>query len=95
MKDGTINPTNIPHQGRGPYDHNPSHGGLRRRDHSCGAVLKPTEPLEPNTEYTVTVEGRGDGDMKAVKDASGSPLASEFTFSFTTGTSCATCPPPV
>jgi hypothetical protein len=59
------------------------------------AVLKPLEPLEPNTEYTVTVEGRGDGDMKAVKDASGTPLASEFTFSFTTGTSCATCPPPV
>jgi hypothetical protein len=60
------------------------------------AVLKPLEPLEPNTEYTVVVEGRGDGDKKAVKDASGTPLASEYTFSFTTGTSCATCPlPPV
>jgi Bacterial Ig-like domain len=57
------------------------------------AVLKPTEPLAPNTEYTVTVEGRGDGDMKAVRDASGTPLATDFTFSFTTGTSCATCPP--
>ena len=59
------------------------------------AVLKPTEPLDPNTEYTVVVEGRGDGDMTAVKDASGTPLAEEYFFSFTTGTSCATCPPPV
>jgi len=48
------------------------------------AVLKPTVPLEPNTEYTVTVEGAGDGDMKAVKDASGTPLASDYIFSFTT-----------
>ena len=59
------------------------------------AVLKPTAPLEPNTEYTVVVEGLGDGDMKSVKDASGMALAPEYTFSFTTGTSCATCPPPV
>ena len=57
------------------------------------AVLKPTEALEPNTEYTVVVEGTGDGDKKAVKDASGTPLASDYTFSFTTGTNCATCPP--
>jgi hypothetical protein len=49
------------------------------------AVLKPTVPLEQNTTYTVTVEGRGDGDMKAVKDASGTPLATDYTFSFTTG----------
>ena len=49
------------------------------------AVLKPTEPLLANTVYTVVVEGTGDGDMKAVKDASGTPLASDYTFSFTTG----------
>ena len=49
------------------------------------AVLKPVAPLEPNTEYTVTVEGRGDGDHKAVKDASGTPLATDYTFYFTTG----------
>jgi hypothetical protein len=48
------------------------------------AVLKPLAPLEPNTEYTVTVEGKGDGDKKAVKDASGTRLATDYTFSFTT-----------
>jgi hypothetical protein len=50
------------------------------------AVLKPAEPLLANTVYTVVVEGTGDGDKKAVKDASGTPLASDYTFSFTTGT---------
>jgi hypothetical protein len=59
------------------------------------AVLKPLEPLDPNTVYTVVVEGTGDGDMKTVRDASGTTLASDYTFSFTTGTSCATCPSPV
>jgi Bacterial Ig-like domain len=50
------------------------------------AVLKPTVELAPCTEYTVVVEGTGDGDHKAVKTASGTPLATDYTFSFTTGT---------
>jgi hypothetical protein len=52
------------------------------------AVLNPTDPLQPNTTYTATVEGTGDGDMKAVKDRGGIPMATDYTFSFTTGTDC-------
>jgi Bacterial Ig-like domain len=54
------------------------------------AVLNPSAALAANTTYTATVEGTGDGDMKAVKDRGGTPLATDYTFSFTTGSG----PPP-
>jgi Bacterial Ig-like domain len=54
------------------------------------AVLDPSEPLLPNTEYTAVVEGIRDGDMKAVKDRDGTPLASDYIFYFTT-TGCISC----
>jgi methionine-rich copper-binding protein CopC len=97
MKDGTINPTNIYITvGEGTETMVvPAKVDYVDEITPVRAVLKPLAPLEPNTTYTVVVEGTGDGDMKAVKDASGTPLAHDYTFSFTTGTSCATCPPPV
>ena len=49
------------------------------------AILDPTSPLLPSTEYTAVVEGTGDGDMKAVKDRGGTPLATDYIFYFTTG----------
>jgi hypothetical protein len=55
------------------------------------AVLDPTAPLEPNTTYRATVEGTGDGDMKAVKDRGGTPMASDYTFTFTTLDDCTVC----
>jgi hypothetical protein len=55
------------------------------------AVLNPTEPLAPNTTYTATVEGTGDGDRVAVKDRGGTPMATDYTFSFTTADSCTIC----
>ena len=55
------------------------------------AILDPTSPLQPNTEYTATVEGAGDTDQQAVTDRDGMPLASDYTFSFTTGTGCVSC----
>ncbi len=48
------------------------------------AILDPSEPLLPNTEYEAKVEGTGDGDMKAVKDRGGTSMASDYIFSFTT-----------
>jgi Bacterial Ig-like domain len=51
------------------------------------AILDPTESLTPCTEYTAVVEGTGDGDMKAVKDRGGTPMASDYIFYFTTGSS--------
>jgi hypothetical protein len=48
------------------------------------AVLNPTDPLLPNTTYRATVEGTGDGDMKAVKDRGGTPMATDYIFYFTT-----------
>jgi hypothetical protein len=51
------------------------------------ATLHPTDPLAPNTTYTVVVEGAGDGDFVAVKDTGGTPIpmAQDRIFSFTTG----------
>jgi hypothetical protein len=48
------------------------------------AILDPAAPLEPATEYTAVVEGTGDGDMKAVKDRGGTPMARDYIFYFTT-----------
>jgi hypothetical protein len=83
MKDRTINPTNI-------YIVDdtgtivPATVDYVDEITPVRAVLKSTELLKPNTTYTVTVEGAGDGDHKAVKDASGTPLATDYIFSFTT-----------
>jgi hypothetical protein len=50
------------------------------------AILDPTNAtLAGNEEYTAVVEGTGDGDMKAVKDRGGTPMAGDYIFSFTTG----------
>jgi hypothetical protein len=86
MKDRTINPTNIYITvGEGTETRVvPATVDYVDEITPVRAVLKPTEPLLANTVYTVVVEGRGDGDMKAVKDASGTPLATDYTFSFTT-----------
>ena len=57
---------------------------VRYNDDTKTAVLNPTAPLASNTEYTAVVEGTGDGDMKAVKDRGGTPMASDYIFYFTT-----------
>lgn len=49
------------------------------------AILNPKPLLKPKTEYTVVVEGAADDDGKAVKDFDGTPMADDYTFSFTTG----------
>ena len=61
---------------------------VRYNDDNKTAVLNPTDPLAANTTYTATVEGTGDGDMQAVKDRGGTAMATDYTFSFTTGGSC-------
>jgi hypothetical protein len=58
---------------------------VRYNDDTKTAILNPTESLTPCTEYTAVVEGTGDGDMKAVKDRGGTPLATDYIFYFTTG----------
>jgi hypothetical protein len=57
------------------------------------AIIDPTEPMNPNADYFVFVEGGGDADMKAVKDKGGTPMASDYRFSFTTGSRapCSLC----
>ena len=88
MRDGSINPENIYlTKTEDPTTIIPATVDYVDEILPVRAVLKPLAPLEPNTEYTVTVEGTGDGDMKTVRDVSGTTLASDFTFSFTTGTS--------
>jgi hypothetical protein len=59
---------------------------VRYNDDTKTAILNPTNPLLANTEYTAVIEGTGDGDMKAVKDRGGTPMASDYIFYFTTGT---------
>jgi Bacterial Ig-like domain len=49
------------------------------------AILDPTASLGSFTEYTAVVEGTRDGDMKAVKDSGGTPMATDYIFYFTTG----------
>jgi Bacterial Ig-like domain/PA-IL-like protein len=58
---------------------------VRYNDDTKTAVLNPTATLASNTEYTAVVEGRGDGDMKAVKDRGGTAMATDYIFYFTTG----------
>jgi hypothetical protein len=52
------------------------------------AVFTPTGQLAPNTAYTATV-------TTGAKDPQGIPLATSFTWTFTTGTSGDTVPPTV
>ena len=58
---------------------------VRYNDDTKTAILNPTESLTPCTEYTAVVEGTGDGNMKAVKDRGGTPMATDYIFYFTTG----------
>jgi hypothetical protein len=58
---------------------------VRYNDDTKTAVLDPTASLGSFKEYTAVVEGTGDGDMKAVKDRDGTPLAIDYIFYFTTG----------
>ena len=58
---------------------------VRYNDATKTAVLDPTASLGSFKEYTAVVEGTGDGDMKAVKDRGGTPLAIDYIFYFTTG----------
>ena len=53
-------------------------------DDTNTAKLDPTPTLLNSTEYTAVVEGTADGDMKAVKDRGGTPMASDYIFYFTT-----------
>ena len=48
------------------------------------AILDPVSTLLFCTGYTAVVEGTGDGDMVAVKDRGGTPMASDYIFYFTT-----------
>ena len=47
-------------------------------------ILDPTGTLQPLTKYTVVVEGTADGDYVAVKDADGTPMATDYIWHFTT-----------
>jgi hypothetical protein len=58
---------------------------VRYNDDTKTAVLDPTTSLGSFKEYTAVVEGTGDGDMKAVKDRGGTPMAIDYIFYFTTG----------
>ena len=51
------------------------------------ATLNPTDRLAANTQYTATVEGAGDTDGFAVKDKANNEMATDYTWSFTTGAS--------
>jgi Bacterial Ig-like domain len=48
------------------------------------AILNPNSTLLANTTYTAVVEGTADGDFVAVKDADGTPMATDYIFHFTT-----------
>jgi hypothetical protein len=48
------------------------------------ATLNPKSTLDANTTYTAVVEGTADGDYVAVKDADGTPMATDYIFHFTT-----------
>jgi hypothetical protein len=48
------------------------------------AILNPNSALAVGTTYTAVVEGTADGDYVAVKDADGTPMATDYIFHFTT-----------
>lgn len=55
---------------------------------SSSAVLRPGQPLLPNTTYTATL-------AKVVRNAAGTPLAADYTWTFTTGAALDNTPPSV
>ena len=61
---------------------------MRYNDNTKTAILDPSAPQEPDSENTAVVEGTGDGGLVAVKDRGGTPMASNYTVSFTTGRGC-------
>jgi hypothetical protein len=48
------------------------------------AILNPNSARAVGTTYTAVVEGTADGDFVAVKDADGTPMATDYIFHFTT-----------
>jgi hypothetical protein len=48
------------------------------------ATLNPSSTLVAGNTYTAVVEGTADGDYVAVKDADGTPMATDYIFHFTT-----------
>src|SRR5918995_7243232 len=48
------------------------------------AILNPNSTLAAGNTYTAVVEGAADGDYVAVKDADGTPMATDYIFHFTT-----------
>src|SRR5215211_2092799 len=46
------------------------------------ATLNPSSTLVAGTTYTAVVEGTADGDYMAVKDADGTPMATDYIFHF-------------
>ena len=48
------------------------------------ATLNPSSTLVAGTTYTAVVEGTADGDFVAVKDADGTPMATDYIWHFTT-----------
>src|SRR5215203_2984618 len=48
------------------------------------ATLNPSSTLVAGNTYTAVVEGTADGDFVAVKDADGTPMATDYIFHFTT-----------
>src|SRR5215204_7414550 len=57
------------------------------------ATLNPRDALLPGTTYTAVVEGTNDGDYVAVKDADGTPMATDYIFPFTTAPSTSAVEP--
>jgi len=47
-------------------------------------TLTPQQPLQPGQTYTVTLRGGGGLDDPHITDATGTPLAADYTWSFTT-----------
>ena len=47
-------------------------------------ILNPNSTLQRNTPYTAVVEGTAGKDYVAVKDADGTPMATDYIFHFTT-----------
>jgi hypothetical protein len=63
----------------------PADGTVRYNADNRIAILNPTNPLLPSTEYTAVIEGSGDGDHLAVKDRGGPPMSRDYIWHFATG----------
>jgi hypothetical protein len=93
MKDRSINPNNIYIMEECTETIVPATVDYVDERTPVRAVLKPLDPLAEDTNYVVVVEGADAPDGKGVKDATGTPMETTYTFRFTTGTDFATCPP--